>query len=188
MAIGATLHLFTINLSNTDTGIYESFELRVARHPSETADFLITRVMAWCLEYREGLAFAGGGVSDRDEPTLYAKDLTGSYTLWVELGVPSAERLHQASKACPNVAVYCHKDAVRLKKLEDATIHRAQSIKVMLMSPEFIQGLVTRLDRRMNLDVTVSGDHLYCSAEGINADMPLTVCSLDQVASLVLTD
>lgn len=173
MALGSTVYLFTINLSDIDRGVYESFEIRAALHPSEAEAFLLTRVLAWCMEYREGIAFAKGGVSDRDEPTLFARDLTGALTLWVEIGVPSVERLHQASKASPRVAVYCHKEARQLEKLNDAGIHKAGQIDVILVDSVFLQSLAGRLDRRMTLDLTVSESHLYCSTGNLDLDTRL---------------
>lgn len=173
MTLGATLYVFKVNLSDSDRGLYESLEIRAAQHPSESESFLLTRVLAYCLEYREGIAFAGGGVSDRDEPTLFARDLTGAYTLWVELGIPAAERLHQASKASPQVLVYCHKDPRQLERLKEEAIHRADSIEVVVIDPGFLQALVSRLERRLTLDITVAGGHLYCSLGSESFDMSL---------------
>ena len=173
MALGSTIYVFKVKLADTDRGVYEDLEIRAACHPSEALEYLMTRVLAFCLEYREGIAFAKGGVSDREEPTLFARDLSGVLTLWVEIGVPPAERLHQASKACPEVVVYCHKDSRLLAGLRAAAIHRAEAIDVVLVDRDFLQGLLRHLDRRMQLDLTVSGRHLYCSVGGEDFDCPL---------------
>ncbi|MFM7297126.1 MAG: YaeQ family protein, partial [Planctomycetota bacterium] len=106
MGLGATLYRFEIALSDTDRGVYESLELRVARHPSESGPFLIVRVLAYCLEHAEGISFSKGGISDTDEPALSIHDLTGQRLAWIEVGAPSAERLHKASKSTPRVALY----------------------------------------------------------------------------------
>ncbi len=163
MALGATVYVFTVNLADADRGIYETLEIRAAQHPSETPDFLLTRLLAYCLEYQEGIVFSRGGVSDRDEPTLFARDLTGALTLWVEIGVPAADRLHQASKACQHVAVYCHKDARLLVKLREENIYRAETIDIKVFERGFLDAFVRKLDRRMTLDLTISEGHLYCS-------------------------
>jgi uncharacterized protein YaeQ len=163
MALGSTMHVFTVDLADADRGIYETLEIRAAQHPSEAPEFLLARVLAWCLEYREGIAFAKGGVSDRDEPTLYARDLTGALTLWVEIGVPAAERLHQAAKAAPEVAVYCHKEGKLLEKLREASIHQAAGIRFCVIPREFMAGLLRHLDRRMSLSLTVSEGHWYAA-------------------------
>lgn len=179
MALSSTIYNFTVNLSDADRGLYETLEIRAAQHPSEAAEYLLARVLAYCLEYREGIAFNKGGVSDRDEPTLFARDLTGALTLWVEIGVPSAERLHQASKAAPEVALYCHKSPRLLQPLQGAGIHKAGSIRVTLLDADFIAALVGQLNRRMTLDLTVSGGHLYCTAGPVSVDCRLEQMPLD---------
>ncbi len=163
MALGSTMYVFTVELADADRGIYETLEIRAAQHPSEAPEYLLTRVLAYCLEYCEGISFAKGGVSDRDEPTLYARDLTGALTLWVEIGVPAAERLHQAAKAAPRVAVYCHKDARQLEKLRESAIHRAADIDIVVVPREFLDALLQGLDRRMKLSLTVSEGHWYAA-------------------------
>ncbi len=90
--------------------MYEALEFRVARHPSETAEYLLTRVLAYCLEYGEGLAFSTGGLSNPDAPALAIRDLTGRLQSWIEVGLPEPARLHRAAKAAPRVAVYAYRD------------------------------------------------------------------------------
>ncbi|MGH8766458.1 MAG: YaeQ family protein, partial [Burkholderiales bacterium] len=93
MALGATIHHFDIRLSDVDRGVYETLALKVARHPSEAEDYLLARVLAYCLEYTEGIAFSRG-LSDPDEPPIAVRDLTGVLRAWIELGAPDAARLH----------------------------------------------------------------------------------------------
>jgi uncharacterized protein YaeQ len=163
MAIGATMYVFTVELADSDRGVYETLEIRAAMHPSESAEYLWTRVLAYCLQYCEGIAFSKG-LADRDEPTLHARDLTGALTLWVEIGTPTAERVHQGSKACSRVAIYCHKDAELLaSKLREAAIHRAEAVELYALDRDFLQELVKRLERRLSVNLTVADRHLYCS-------------------------
>ncbi|MDH4312532.1 MAG: YaeQ family protein, partial [Gammaproteobacteria bacterium] len=75
MALGATMYVFEVRLADADRGVYEALTLRVARHPSETAEYLVTRMFAYCLEYAEGIAFSKG-LSDPDEPAISVRDLT----------------------------------------------------------------------------------------------------------------
>ena len=89
MAIGSTVHTFEMQLADTDRGVYEDVSLRVARHPSETDAYMLTRVLAYGLEFAEGIAF-GGSVSDTDEPAVLVRDLTGRVTVWIEVGAPDA--------------------------------------------------------------------------------------------------
>src|SRR5215211_726371 len=109
MALGATIYNFDVELTDTDRGVYESLALRVARHPSESEEHLVTRLLAYLLEFVDGIAFSRG-VSDPDEPAIAIRDLTGVITTWIDIGTPDAARLHKASKAAKRVVVYTHKD------------------------------------------------------------------------------
>lgn len=164
MALSATVHSFEVTLNDADRGVYESLEFRVARHPSETAEYLVTRVLAYCLEYREGLAFSKGGLSDPDAPALAVRDLTGALQSWIEIGTPEAARLHKAAKAAPRVVVYSHKDVtLLLERLAAAGVHRGERIEVYSLEREFLAALVARLDRRMRFDLAVTDCDLYLS-------------------------
>lgn len=164
MALSSTVFNFDIDLADSDRGVYETLALRVARHPSESEEFLVTRVLAYCLEYREGIAFSRGGLSDADDPPLAIRDLTGALQAWIDVGTPSADRLHRASKSAPRVAVYLHKDAAQwLSGLSSAKIHRADELELYAIDRTLVQQLVDALDRRMSFALSVSGGELYLS-------------------------
>src|SRR5271156_6015691 len=97
MALSSTMYVFTVRLADADRGVYETLPLRVAQHPSETPEYLMTRVLAYCLEYTEGISFSKG-LSDPDEPTISVRDLTGVLETWIDVGLPEAARLHRAAK------------------------------------------------------------------------------------------
>ena len=161
MALGATIYSFEIRLADADRQLYETLSLKVARHPSETAEFLWTRVLAYCLEYGEGIAFSKG-LSDTEQPAILGHDLTGVLTAWIEVGAPDAARLHKASKAAPRVAVYLHRSVEQsIGRWREARIHRAETIDVRAIDGALLEGLVARLDRRMALDLSVAEGTLY---------------------------
>jgi len=163
MALGATLYTFQITLNDADRGVYESLEFRVARHPSETEEYLLARTLAYCLEYREGLAFSSG-LSDPDAPALAVRDLTGALDSWIEIGVPEPARLHKATKAARRVVVYSHKSVTALlARLAAERVHRAAEIEVYEFDKEFVTRLCARLVRRMSFDLAVTDGHLYLS-------------------------
>jgi uncharacterized protein YaeQ len=163
MALGATIYVFAIELADSDRGVYESFEVRAARHPSEAPDYLITRVLAYCLEYTEGISFSNG-LSSPDEPTIAVRDLTGALRVWIDVGAPSAERLHRASKATPRVAVYTHKDVTQLVgRLRGERIHRVEELELYALDRDLLTNLEARLARRMAFSLTVMEKHLYVS-------------------------
>lgn len=163
MALGATIYVFEIELANSDRGLYHSFTLRVARHPSEAEDYLMTRVIAYCMEYAEGIAFSKG-LSAPDEPAIAIRDLTGVLQTWIDVGAPEAARLHRASKAAPRVVVYVHKDVAQfLARLAGEKIHRSQALELYAVDREWLANLVARLSRRMVFTLTVADQHLYLS-------------------------
>lgn len=163
MALGATLYLFAIELADSDRGLYQALELRVARHPSEAAEYLLTRVLAYCLEYDEGIAFSNG-LADPDQPAIHIHDLTGALKAWIEVGTPDAARLHRAGKAAPRVVVYAHKDAQQLaERLAGERIHRVDELKLYGIDRGWLASLAERLTRRMTFTLTVSERHMYLS-------------------------
>ena len=161
MALTATIYNFDVELSHVDRGVYETLSFKVAQQPSETDEYMIARVLAYCLEYREGIAFSKG-LAEPDEPAIMVRDLTGTPQVWIEIGSPDADRLHKASKATPRVVVYTHKDADRLaQQLAGARIHRREHIEIVAPDRELIAALVARLDRRMKVGLSVTEGHLY---------------------------
>ena len=163
MALGDTIYVFDIQLANSDRGVYESLLLRIARHQSETAEHMLTRVLAYCLEYTEGIALSNG-ISEPDEPAIAVRDLTGVLQVWIDVGAPESTRLHRASKAAPRVAVYTHKDAVQLAaRLGGERIHRMDALELYAMDFDWLSNLAQRLPRRTAFTLTVSEQHLYLS-------------------------
>lgn len=161
MAIGSMIHTFTVQLADVDRGCYADLNLRVARHPSETDLYMITRVLAYCLEYEEGIVF-GGGVSTAEEPAVLVRDLTGKITAWIEVGAPDAARVHFASKLADRVAVYTHRDPGQvLASWQGKPIHRSEDLVLRSFDPRFIEEAATALERRNSLVLSVTEGQLY---------------------------
>jgi len=166
MALSSTIYNFEIQLSDVDRGVYEALSLKVARHPSETEEHLATRVLAYCLEHTEGIAFSRG-VADPDEPAICVRDLTGAYRAWIDIGSPDSARLHKAGKAAPRVAVYTHKDpAVLLSQLAGERIHRGESLEIYSIDRELLAGFVARLQRRTAFDLSITDHHMFMNIGG----------------------
>jgi uncharacterized protein YaeQ len=167
MALTATVHHLEVTLSDVDRGVYESLDLRVARHPSESARYLLTRVLAYCLSYEEGIAFSRGGLSSSDEPPISVRDPTGILLLWVDVGTPSAERLHKAAKAARRVQLYTHADLGQLRREASArAIHRIEDIEVWRVDPALLDRLETTIARSMKMEIARNDGRLYVTIDG----------------------
>ena len=143
----------------------DALALRMARHPSESAEF-IARLLAYCLEYQEGIGFSRG-LCDPEEPTIAVRDLTGAITVWIDVGTPDAARLHRASKAAGRVAVYTHKDPAQLlAQLAGERIHRAEFLELYSLERALVADFVAHLQRRTAFDLSVTDRHLFVSIDG----------------------
>jgi uncharacterized protein YaeQ len=181
MALGATVHRFLVTLSDVDRGVYESLDVRVARHPSESGRYLLTRTLAYCLSYEEGIVFSKGGISSTDEPPIAIRDATGVLKTWMEIGSPSAERLHKASKAAPRVELYTHAELASLRR-EAATrpVHRLEEIVVQRFDPAFLDAVETKLERNTSFELVRNSGELYLSLAGTKFDSALTTATLTE--------
>ncbi len=168
MTLTASVVRFKVQLSHVDRGVYATLDLKMAKHPSENHRYLLTRLLAFCALYEEGLAFSKGGLSSPDEPALATHTLDGRLMLWVEIGNPAAARLHKASKAAPRVVVFTHHDAKLLvADVAVNKVHRADAIEVIALAGAFLDALDAQLgERGGDLDVTITEDQLYINCNG----------------------
>ena len=173
MALSATIYNFLIDLSDIDRGVYETLDLRVARQPSETAEYMLVRVLAYCLEYEEGIEFTQG-VAAGDEPAIYLRDRTGRITAWIEVGLPDAERLHRGSKLANRAAVYTHRDVNQLlAQYAGKKIYRAEEIPIYAFDRRLIEEAAAALERRISLTVSITERQLFLSVGAKSVSMDI---------------
>src|SRR5215207_10852759 len=166
MALTATIYNLDVQLADTDRGVYEPLAFKVAQQPSESDEHMIARVLAYCLEYTEGIGFSKG-IAEPEEPALFVRDLTGALKAWIDIGSPDAARLHKASKAAPRVAVYTHKDPTLLvRQLSGERIHRADQLELYALDRTLVADLVSHRERRTAFDLTVTERQLYLNIGG----------------------
>jgi uncharacterized protein YaeQ len=148
MAQPSTLYRFRIDLSDVDRGVYETLDFRVAQHPSETLIYLMTRVIAYALNFGEGVVFAPGGLSDPDSPCIHALSEHGKPLLWIEIGNPSARKLHKASKAADSVKVYTYKNPeLLMEEVNAGDVHQVAKIEFYSIDQKFLQSLADATKR-----------------------------------------
>jgi uncharacterized protein YaeQ len=171
MALTATLYHWQINLSDVDRGVYEALDLRLARHPSESLRYLLTRTLAYALSYEDGIRFSKGGLSATEEPPVAVHDPTGRMLCWIDVGAPSAERLHKAAKLAPRVSLYTHSDLLALRReARSRPIHRLEELAVFRIEPGFLDQAEAAFERdgRRNaqMDLLRSEGRLYLTLDG----------------------
>jgi uncharacterized protein YaeQ len=166
MAQPATMRRFEISLSDSDRGVYDSLDLRVAQHPSESDRYLVARVLVRALEHAEGVEFSRG-LAAGEEPALWQHDLSGQLIAWIEIGTPSTDRLHKASKSGARVAVYTWKAPEQLARdVAEAAIHRADETAIHALDPQLLDAIAAVLDRNNRWELAISGGSLYLNAAG----------------------
>ncbi len=147
MALPSSLHRFTIDLSDVDRGVYEQLEFRLVKHPSESTEYALVRVIAYAMEYAEFLEF-GPGLCESEVPALSTMNEHGGIGVWLDIGGPSADRLHKATKAADQVIIYTHRDLEPLyKEWSSRSIHQAESIRVVHVPRPLLRDLSPTLDR-----------------------------------------
>lgn len=160
MAQGSALYRIEADVSDIDAGAYRTVSLRIAQHPSEDMPRVVVRALAYCLAFEEGIGF-GRGLDEPDEPALSVTDGTGRIVHWIDVGHPSAERLHRASKSCPRITIVCHKSPDGLvRERERKRIHGAERVAVWLLSQEIVAQLGEAMDRVTAWTVVLTGESL----------------------------
>ncbi len=143
------LYHFTLALSDIDHGVYETLDFKIAMHPSETPPFLLTRIIAYALNYDPALEFTPGGLSDPDAPALRAMGDHGRARIWIEIGNPSARKLHKAGKSADRVIVYTYKNPdLLIEEIRSNDVHRAEEIKIVALDPKFLRSLEPHLEKK----------------------------------------
>ncbi len=166
MAQTATIYNLDIDLADMDRGVYEKLDLRIARQPSETIEYMLMRVFAYCLEYGDGIMFTEG-VAAGNEPAVMLRDLTGRITAWIEVGMPDADRLHRGVKLAGRGAVYTHRDARKLiAQLSAAGIRRLADVPVFAFDSSFVDEVAGLLERRSQLALSITEREFYLHIAG----------------------
>ena len=161
MALTSTLYRFTLDLSDVDRNLYQTLEFRAALHPSESLPFFVTRILAYGLNFREGLEFSGG-ISTPDDPALKVTGLTGGIDLWIDIGNPTAKRIHKASKSAKQVLIYTYKDAQMLvEDFKTEEVHKLEAIGIYSLDPRFLSALGATLNRDNHWELTRNEGELY---------------------------
>jgi len=180
MAQAATLYRMQVEVSDVDRGVYETLDLRVARHPSEGEERVVARVLAYALFCEPGLEF-GKGLSEADEPALWTHDLTGQLMHWIDVGTPGADRIHIASKKARKVSILCHKVPEALtREMQKRKVHGASDITVLYVEPALVASLAAELDRNATWTIVHTDGELSITLNDVTFSGSVTRSALPQ--------
>ena len=175
MALPSTIYRVTIQLSNVDRSVYETLTTTIARHPSETAERMVTRLLAYALLHEPDLLFTKG-VSAGDEPDLWVKGADGRVLLWVEVGLPEPERLLKAGRHAERVVLAaCGNALSQWERTQLPKLAAAGNLTVLSFEKSFIARLASLAERVVSWELTLSDGIIYLSVAGETLETVLHV-------------
>jgi uncharacterized protein YaeQ len=157
-----------------DRGVYETLDLRVARHPSETAEYMVIRVLAYCLEYQDGIEMTDG-VSSGDEPGGAGARSHGRVTAWIEVGMPDAARpapRQQAGRARGGLYAPRHPPVARAI-WQARRFTAASEIPIRAFDRTLVEQVAALLDRRTSMSISVTHGEVYVSVGEHSITLPI---------------
>ncbi len=164
MALKPTIFKFKISLSDLNRNYYDTLNLTVAQHPSETAERMMVRVLAFCLNAQEHLEFTQG-LSAIDQPDVWMHSFDGQLALWIDVGEPAVDRIKKATRIAKTVKVYSFNSKSNVWWNQGEDQFNKHAVAVYQFDWENIRALAALLQRTMDLSITITGDSAYVSAE-----------------------
>ena len=161
MALPSTIYRASIQLSDTDRGVYETIQTTVAQHPSETVERLAARLLALAIFYETDLSFTKG-LCAADEPDIWVVGPDGRPTLWVEVGLPDADRIIKAGRHAGRVSLLaCGRALANWEQQHLPRLEKVANLTVVSIEQSFIAGIAAKLERVINWSITVTEGALY---------------------------
>lgn len=173
MALKATIYKADLQVADMDRHYYADHALTIARHPSETDERMMVRVLMYALYAQEGIAFTKG-LFDVDEPEVWVKDLTGEIKLWIDIGQPDETRLRKACGRAGQVIAVCYSSSCEVwwKQIENK-LTRLSNLVVLQLNPETSQALALLAERSMQLQCMVQDGEVWISTEAARVQVEL---------------
>lgn len=166
MALKATIFKAVLQIADMDRNYYQDHALTIARHPSETDERMMVRVVAFALQASEALAF-GKGLSTDDEPDIWEKDLTGAIQTWIDVGQPDEKRVRKACGRADQVFVYSFgaNAASAWWDQVGTKLARMQNLTVVKLPSTSTRELAKLANRNMHLNCTIQEGQVWMSDE-----------------------
>jgi len=164
VALKPTIYKFRISLSDLNRDYYDTLNLTVAQHPSETVERMMVRVLAFCLNAQEHLVFTKG-LSEIDEPDIWVRSLDDQTLLWVDVGEPAADRIKKNCRLSQEVKIYCFNSKADVWWSQIENKINQLSASIYKFDWENIQALAAMVKRTMDVSVSITGNSIYVATE-----------------------
>lgn len=173
MALKSTIFKADLQIADMDRQYYDGHTLTIARHPSETDERMMVRILAFVLHAHEALSF-GKGLSADDEPDLWQKDLTGAIDLWIDVGQPDEKRIMKACGRSNQVMIYSYSSMSNIWWNQIASkVDRAKNLSVFNLPAATSQALAKLAQRNMQLQCTIQDGQVWINGEGESIQIDL---------------
>ena len=180
MALKATIYKAELQIADLDRHVYGDHALTIARHPSETDERMMARVLAYALHVQDGIAFTKG-LFDVDEPDVWVKNLAGEITLWIDLGQPDDVRIRRACGRAGQVVVLCYGSSCALWWKQIASkLTRFDNLSVLQLPADTSQALAALAERSMRLQCMVQDGEIWIRTD--TQSVPVKLASLRPAA------
>ena len=164
MAIKPTIYKLRISLSDLNRNYYDSLNLTLAQHPSETIERMMARVLAYCINAQEYLSFTKG-LSEVDEPDLWVRSLDDQILLWIDIGEPAVDRIKKVRHTAKAVKVYSFNTKSDVWWSQVQNKMKMLPVSVYKFEWEEIHSLAELVERTMDISVSITGDSAYVATE-----------------------
>lgn len=164
MAIKPTIYKFRISLSDLNRNYYDTLNLTLAQHPSETIERMMARVLAYCINAQEGLVFTKG-LCDVDEPDIWVRTLDEQTSLWIDVGEPSVDRIKKSTRLSRQVKLYSFNSKSDVWWSQSQNKIKQYDVSVFKFEWENIQDLANLVQRTMVFSISITGDSAYIATD-----------------------
>jgi uncharacterized protein YaeQ len=179
MALPSTIFKAELQISDLDRSYYNTHSITVARHPSETDERMMMRILAYALHASEALSFAGG-LSSTEEPDLWERDLSGEITLWIMVGQPDEKQIKKAFSKSPRVVVYWYGNKnPDLNELKS----KLRTLSLISIPPATSLAMAKLAERSMKIQYTIQDANVWLTANDVTMEINLTTPGLNTLTT-----
>ncbi|MBP6058055.1 MAG: YaeQ family protein [Nitrosomonas sp.] len=164
MALKPTIYKLKIALTDLNRNHYDTLNLTIAQHPSETLERMVVRILVFCINTQESLTFTKG-LSAAEEPDLWAHTSDGRIALWIDVGEPAADRIKKATRLAQTVKVYSFNSKSGIWWIQEQAKLNKLTASILQFQWKDIQALAKLVQRTMDISVTITGDSAYVATE-----------------------